>query len=364
VSVIRQAIEVKVKTTAMGLFLKYLFPFILFIGLLFASAFLVLMLADQMFGGHDRSIKEGTANVSQNVLRHKDTVEKYAKEFGVSDYVSVLLAMMMQESGGKGDDPMQASESLCGSIGCIKDTEKSIEQGVKYFSEMLKKADGDLKTTIQSYNFGSAFIDYVNRNGGHYTRELAVSFSQQQYQQLAHTGPYSCVRPESLAEQACYGDIGYVDAVMQYFDYTLPAFDNGEWSSPIKGVKSITSGFGWRTWSDGRRENHKGIDFGCINHVTPIHAASEGKVVYSGFHNNKNGAAGYGNLVILKHGDNLYSGYAHLSEANVRKGESIKSGQKIGVCGCTGNSTGPHLHFEIKESKWSKHVNPKTLLDL
>jgi murein DD-endopeptidase MepM/ murein hydrolase activator NlpD len=361
---IRQAVEVKVKTAIWALVLKYLLPIIIFLVLLFGSAFMVLMMADQLFGGKSNTLEEGTANVSQNVLKHKTTVEKYAKEYKVNDYVSVLLAMMMQESGGRGNDPMQASESLCGSVGCIKDTEESIKQGVKYFSIILKKADGDLKTTIQSYNFGSGFIDYVNQNGGKYTKELAISFSQQQYQKLAHTGIYSCVRPESLAEQACYGDIGYVDAVLQYYDYTLPASINGKWSSPIKGLKSVTSGFGWRIWPDGRKENHKGIDFGCINYVTPIQAASEGKVVYSGFHKNKNGAAGYGNLVILKHGDNLYSSYAHLSEANVRKGESIKSGQNIGVCGSTGNSTGPHLHFEIKESKWSKHVNPKTLLGL
>lgn len=325
---------------------------------------MVLMMADQLFGGKNSTLEEGTANVSQNVLKHKSTVEKYAKEYEVSEYVSVLLAMMMQESGGKGEDPMQASESFCGTVGCISDAEVSIKQGVKYFSEMLKRANGDLKTTIQSYNFGSGFIDYVNRNGGNYSKELAVSFSQKQYEKLAHTGLYSCVRPESLVNNACYGDIGYVDAVLQYYDYTLPASGKDHWSSPIKGLKNVTSGFGWRTWSDGSKENHNGIDFGCINHVTPIQAASEGKVVYSGFHKNKNGAAGYGNLVILKHGDNLYSGYAHLSEANVRKGESIKSGQNIGVCGSTGNSTGPHLHFEIKESKWSDHLNPNTLLGL
>jgi murein DD-endopeptidase MepM/ murein hydrolase activator NlpD len=361
---IRQAVEVKVKTALWAWVLKYLLPIILFVGLLFGSAFMVLMMADQLFGSKSNTLEEGTANVSQNVLKHKSTVEKYAEEYEVSEYVSVLLAMMMQESGGKGDDPMQASESFCGSVGCIKDTEKSIEQGVKYFSAMLKKADGDLKTTIQSYNFGSGFIDYVNRNGGKYSKELAVSFSKKQYEKLAHTGLYSCVRSESLANNACYGDVGYVDAVLQYYDFTLPTSGNGEWSSPIKGLKGITSGFGWRTWSDGRREHHKGIDFGCINHVTPIQAASEGKVVYSGFHKNKNGAAGYGNLVILRHGDNLYSGYAHLSQANVRKGESIKSGQNIGVCGSTGNSTGPHLHFEIKQSKWSNHLNPNTLLGL
>lgn len=362
---LRQAVEVKVKTAVWSMVLKYLLPIFLFIGLLLGSAFMVLMMADQLFGSKDTLIDEGgTANVSQNVLKHKVTVEKYAKEYEVSQYVTVLLAMMMQESGGKGDDPMQSSESFCGSVGCINNSEESIRQGVKYFSEMLKNANGDLKTTIQSYNFGGGFIDFVNQNGGKYSKELAISFSKEQYERLAHTGLYSCVRSESLSNNACYGDIGYVDAVMQYYDYTLPASGKGEWSFPIEGAMDVTSEFGWRTWSDGRKEHHKGIDFGCINYVTPIYATRQGRVVYSDFHKNKNGTAGYGNLVILKHGENLYSGYAHLSESTVRNGQSIKEGQQIGVCGSTGQSTGPHLHFEIKESKWSKHLNPKYVLGL
>jgi murein DD-endopeptidase MepM/ murein hydrolase activator NlpD len=362
--VIRQAVEIKAKTALWGLLLKYVLPLFLIMGLIIGSAFMVLMLADQWFGSNNSSLEEGTENLSQNVLRHQETIEKYAKEYGVSEYVNVLLAMMMQESGGKGDDPMQASESLCGRVGCIKDSKKSVEQGVKTFSEMLKKAKGDVKTAIQSYNFGSGFIDYVNQNGGHYSKRLAVTFSQAQYKKLAYTGVYSCVRAESLTNQACYGDVGYVDAVMQYYNFNLPMQGKGEWKSPIEGAMDVTSGFGWRTWTDGKREYHKGIDFGCINHVTPVYAASEGKVVYSAFHKNKNGTKGYGNLVILKHGKNLYSGYAHLSESTVRQGQSIKEGQQLGVCGSTGNSTGPHLHFEIKKSKWSKHLNPKSFLGL
>ncbi|MFC0187631.1 lysozyme family protein [Fictibacillus aquaticus] len=360
---LRQAVEVKVKSAAWAFLLKYLLPVLLFILILFGSAFMVIMLADQWFGDNHTSIEAGgTANVSKEVLKHKGTVEKYAKEYDISQYVSVLLALMMQESGGKGDDPMQSSESSCGSVGCIDTPDESIKQGVKYFSEMMNKANGDLKTAIQSYNFGGGFIDFVNQNGGKYTKELAIAFSKKQYQKLAHTGLYQCVRPESLSNNACYGDVGYVDAVMQYYNYNLPASVEGEWSAPIKGTADLTSGFGWRTWADGKKENHKGLDFGCINHVTPIYAAGQGKVVYSNFHRNKNGTDGYGNLVILKHGKNLYSGYAHLSESNVHQGQSIKEGQQIGVCGSTGNSTGPHLHFEIKKSKWGRHLNPTFLL--
>src|SRR5699024_5509165 len=115
-------------------------------------------------------------------------------------------------SGGRGDDPMQASESLCGSVGCITDPEQSIEQGVKYFSQVLERAEGDVKLTLQSYNFGGGFIDYVMDNGGSYTQDLAIDFSAMKYEELKHTGNYSCVRPEAVQYNACYGDIYYVDA--------------------------------------------------------------------------------------------------------------------------------------------------------
>ncbi|WP_062231868.1 M23 family metallopeptidase [Fictibacillus sp. FJAT-27399] len=154
------------------------------------------------------------------------------------------------------------------------------------------------------------------------------------------------------------------DVVLKYYDFTSPVSGKGKWTFPIEGAVDVTSGFGSRKWDDESKENHKGLDFGCINHVTPIYAARQGRVVYSQFHKNKSGAPGYGNLVILQHGKGLYSGDAHLSETSVRKGQAIKEGQQIGVCGSKGHSTGPHLHFEVKTSEWGGHLNPKSVLGL
>src|SRR5699024_3490212 len=82
---------------------------------------------------------------TKKVEQHRSTVSKYAKEYDVEEHTDVLLAMMLQESGGRGDDPMQSSESLCGQVGCITDSEKSIKQGVLYFSEALEAANGDIE---------------------------------------------------------------------------------------------------------------------------------------------------------------------------------------------------------------------------
>lgn len=150
------------------------------------------------------------------VEQHRDTVFQYASEYNIEQYTDVLLAIMLQESGGRGDDPMQASESLCGEIGCIKDPHQSIEQGVKYFAAALEKADGDLALAVQSYNFGLGFIDYVRETTGELNEEVIIEFSQMMYERAEDPSLYSCLRKEAKQYNACYGDILYAEEVLSY----------------------------------------------------------------------------------------------------------------------------------------------------
>lgn len=132
---------------------------------------------------------------------------------------------------------------------------------------------------------------------------------------------------------------------------------SGKWKPPVTPV-TVTSPFGWRTWDDGSREFHKGIDFACTLGVTPIHAAKAGKVIYAQFNN-----GGYGNYVMIDNGK-LISAYAHMSALTVHVGERVEQGQQVGICGSTGNSTGPHSHFEIKTNLWSGELNPAKYLGI
>ncbi|GGJ82579.1 hypothetical protein GCM10007063_01360 [Lentibacillus kapialis] len=158
------------------------------------------------------------AHLSEQVLDYRPVVEKYAAEFNVQEHVDVLLGMMMQESGGRGHDPMQSSESYCGSRGCIQDPELSIKQGVHYFANTLEEADGDIQLAVQSYNFGRGFIDYVDANSGEYTQEAAVRFSQEMYAAADNQAKFRCLREEAEKMDACYGDIYYVRDVMSYME--------------------------------------------------------------------------------------------------------------------------------------------------
>ncbi|WP_367946633.1 lysozyme family protein [Virgibacillus dokdonensis] len=156
--------------------------------------------------------------ISEQVLDYRPLVVKYAKKYEVEEHVDTLLAMMMQESSGQGDDPMQSSESYCGERGCIQDPEVSIKQGVYYFSQTLKAAGGDVLTAIQSYNFGKGFVDYIREQGDDFSQEAAIQFSQKMYAADPDKEKYRCLRDGAQELDACYGDIYYVKSVMAYKD--------------------------------------------------------------------------------------------------------------------------------------------------
>jgi len=103
---------------------------------------------------------------------------------------------------------------------------------------------------------------------------------------------------------------------------------------PCDGV--VTSGFGMR-W--GRM--HEGIDIGCA-YGAPNRAAAAGTVIYAGW------MSGYGNLVVIDHGNGLSTAYAHASSLAVSVGQSVSQGQTVSYVGATGHATGPHLHFEVR----------------
>jgi murein DD-endopeptidase MepM/ murein hydrolase activator NlpD len=105
-------------------------------------------------------------------------------------------------------------------------------------------------------------------------------------------------------------------------------------------------------WSSGR---HTGLDFAAPVGTT-IKAAKDGRVVAA------EPAGAYGNMIEIAHGDGLRTRYAHLSDIDVRKGDRVARGEHIGDLGNTGNSSGPHLHFEVLQE--GDPVDPQRFLNL
>ena len=129
--------------------------------------------------------------------------------------------------------------------------------------------------------------------------------------------------------------------------------ENGTFTHPCPGGY-ISSGFGYRTQPiAGASTNHKGIDFAAAT-GTPIYAAAAGTVISAGY------AGNAGNLLVISHGNGLLTYYMHCNAIYVSAGQKVSRGQNVAAVGTTGNSTGPHLHFQVMLN--GTPVNPANYL--
>jgi len=155
----------------------------------------------------------GTSNVSATVLVWKPEVEKYAKQFGIPQYLNLILALIQQESGGTSIDVMQASEGDFNTKypkmpNGITDPDYSCFCGVQEFKEALKQAGvkdindtKDISLALQTYNFGQGFISFAKSKGG-YSLAVAQEFSTMEAKKSGWSS---------------YGDVNYVAHVFKYY---------------------------------------------------------------------------------------------------------------------------------------------------
>ena len=177
--------------------------------------------AVSLFGGGSDSTSY--TPVSAEVEAYTPLIQKYAKQYGISEYVELIKAVMMQESGGKGSDPMQAAEGSFNKKyphqpNGIKDPEYSIECGVQELKAALVSAEVEnpidmerIKLALQGYNFGNGYISWAKTNYGGYSYANAVEFSAMQAQRLGWEK---------------YGDTQYPAHVLRYYPYGR-AFTSG-----------------------------------------------------------------------------------------------------------------------------------------
>lgn len=293
--------------------------------------------------------------VSEEVEAYTPVIREYAVKYDMEEYVELIKAVMMQESGGKGSDPMQASESGYNKKydrkpGAIKDPNYSIECGIQALKACLDKAGTQdpldmerIKLSLQGYNFGSGYIDWALKKYGGYTSANALEFSKEK---AAANG------------NDTYGDPEYVGHVLRYYPYGNYSYDiiyngPGKLGLPIEGMTqaNISSHFGGRTSPGGiGSTNHQGVDI-AFPTGTKILACESGKVLHAGW------SGGLGKCVIIEHGKGVQTVYGHMSEVIAIKGQMAMRGQVIGLVGSTGNSTGPHLHLGVKVN--GSYVNPE-----
>ena len=181
----------------------------------------IIQVADLVLPDKDTTFEEWVTgmNLSAEVLKHQPMVEKYAKEYGISEYIPYLLAIIQVESGGTAEDVMQSSESM-GLPPNSLDTESSIKQGCKYFSSLLSSAENqgieDINVVVQSYNYGGGYIGYVASNGKKHSFTLAENFARDKSggKKVTYTNPIAVARNGGW--RYGYGNMFYVELVSQY----------------------------------------------------------------------------------------------------------------------------------------------------
>ena len=178
---------------------------------------LVIVLIVMCFAGMMLASDENDTEilpVSEVVKAYEPIIQKYAKEQGIPDYVLLIEAVMMQESGGRGTDPMQCSECNFNTLyphtpGSITDPEYSINVGIQNLADCLQIAECEspvdidaIKLALQGYNYGQGYITWALNKYGEYTKANAIEFSLKTAEQLGWTS---------------YGDMDYVPHVLRYY---------------------------------------------------------------------------------------------------------------------------------------------------
>lgn len=212
-----------------------------------------------------------------------------------------------------------------------------IEQHKKEQQAILYKAETDKATAEEAYRE----LEASSQSIGEMLRQRAAARAAAA---AAAEAEAAAQHQASASSQADAGDAGTSDdSGSTEPDYSYqPVSGSGAFIWPVNGV--ITSPYGYRTHPIfGTTIYHSGIDIG-VDYGTPVHAADSGVVVEAGW------ISGYGYAVVIDHGNGLSTLYGHNESLNVSSGQSVSQGQVIAYAGSTGNSTGPHVHFEVRSN--------------
>ena len=176
---------------------------------------LILILFGSVLSFVNDDSSESSNRISSQVQNYEILIQKYAQQHGIPEFTELIKAVMMQESGGQGADPMQASEcsyntKFPNKPNGITDPEYSINVGIQNLAACLKAAGAEnpidmqnIQLALQGYNFGNGYISWAKERGG-YSATNAIEFSNMMAKKLGW---------------ASYGDINYVNNVLRYYPF-------------------------------------------------------------------------------------------------------------------------------------------------
>lgn len=216
-----------------------------------------------------------------------------------------------------------------------------ISSGVPYYKYYAILDNGEEKYYVQSYEEADAVIQDLKAKNSQ--NQASITYTLKYETELKQFTGKDEIVTALYKQMPTVRKARYTTA--KNVDYTNTALGIAL-IEPVTGT--ITSRFGTR-----RSGTHTGLDI-ANSKGTPIKAAATGTVIYAGF------KGSYGNLVIIQHTDSIQTYYAHCSKLLVSNGTQVNQGDTIALVGSTGNSTGPHLHLEVRVNGVAK--NPQNYL--
>ena len=233
---------------------------------------------------------------------------------------------------------------------------QQIVEAVAEQEEMLKTEYAELETLQDSLIAKQEELNQLVEGKEEELKQISADLgaTQERLAQLKEAAAAAARKQEELARlakaqaeaQANAGSGGGAGAAV--------VSGNGMFTHPCPGYSRISSEFGWREAPiAGAGNNHKGMDLAAPT-GTPIYAAAAGTVTTARY------SSSAGNWVVINHGNGLQTYYMHASALYVSEGQSVSKGQNIAAVGSTGQSTGPHLHFQVMLN--GTPVNPRNYL--
>ncbi|TVL90517.1 peptidoglycan DD-metalloendopeptidase family protein [Streptomyces sp. SAJ15] len=301
-------------------------------------------------GGDATELTSGALRIGEGAVpaQYAGIIEKAAADCDAGLPAAVLAAQLMQESGF---NPRAGSPAGAQGIAqfipatwavegfdangdgkaSVWDPEDAIPSQGRMMCKLVKTAKKH-----SDYNGSSIELALAGYNAG-----------------WGRVDQYRGVPPKSFAGGETYNYVKIIMGNVAKLSAPDGPTSTSGWTLPVKATLGTPYHQAGPMWSSGY---HTGIDF-AVPVGTPIKAAGPGTVLSAG------PGGPYGNQVIIKHGDGMYSQYAHLSSLKVSKGQKLKGGDLIGLSGATGNVSGPHLHMEVRTGPaYGSDVDPVAYL--
>lgn len=296
-----------------------------------------LEVKEQLFADRMREMYEQGDTTYLDILLNSSSISNMLSRIDIITQIMDYDKRVVEEYTAAKEEIQKKRDELQ----VAQDEQKDYQENLSYKEKELVANEAQqtaLQKSIEEYRKEQeAEYDRIAQDMQSVSDQIA-EISRREAEEAARKAAEEAARKKAAEEAARQQSVSSSSGSS---NYSVPSQFNGSFVWPVPGYTTPSSAYGWRTHPIyGTRKFHAGEDIPA-NSGTPIIAAASGTVTTAGW------VSGYGNYTVINHGGGVMTAYGHQSSIQVSVGQSVSAGQQIGLVGSTGNSTGPHLHFEV-----------------